>query len=479
MGMKNAQRLLSMLEKAGFEAYIVGGAVRDILLGKDPHDIDIVTKARPEEVQEILAKAGVHCTDLVGKSFGVIVAKIEESSYEIATFRKERYGQDAHRPEVVTYADSLEEDVQRRDFTINGMAMNAFGNIVDYVGGQRDLKKKELRTIGKAEERFSEDALRLFRACRFLGQLDLMAHPSLVEGMEGAFYRVRGLSLARVRQELEKLLLTPYVARGLDLLVRSGLANCECVQVIKGERYMVPILPELSHLVDLPQEAKFHRWDAWMHTLVAVSNTPPNLVERYGALFHDVAKGLPAIREVINGRLTDRGHDTLGATMAEEILIRLGYPKKFAERVSWIVKDHMKFHYFANNDEADAVKWMRKEARSGYFKSTEDLKEAVASLSKVCVADVIASGREHGSTAGTEAFGECLLEVLEGMPVHTKDLHYPKVLVEEAGENTRDVLAYLMKRVQDGAAVNEETALLELGRRWLARRSTSHQEAEC
>ena len=92
---------------------------------------------------------------------------------------------------------------------------------------------------------------------------------------------------------------------------------------------------------------------------------------------------------------------------------------------------------------------------------------------------MIASGREHGSTAGTEAFGECLLEVLEGMPVHTKDLHYPKVLVEEAGENTRDVLAYLMKRVQDGAAVNEETALLELGRRWLARRSTSHQEAEC
>lgn len=469
--MKHAQQLLSILEKAGFEAYIVGGAVRDILLGKEPHDIDIVTKAKPEEVQEILRKAGIHCTDLVGKSFGVVVAKVEDKSYEIATFRKERYGQDAHRPEVVEYADTLEEDVQRRDFTINGMAMNAFGNIVDYVGGQKDLKRKELRTIGVAEERFSEDALRLFRACRFLGQLDFMAHPSLVEGMAPAFYRVQGLSLARVRQELERLLLTPYVARGLDLLVRSGLASCECTQMERGVAQRIAILPELSHLVNLPQEPAFHKWDGWMHTLVAVANTPPNLVERYGALFHDVAKGLPEIREIIHGRMTDRGHDVLGAEIAQTILLRLGYTKKFAELVSWIVKDHMKFHYFANNEEADAVKWMRKEARNGHFKNTEELKSAVASLSKVCVADVIATGRAHSSTEGTEAFGEYLLDVLENMPVHTKDLHYPKILVEEAGTYTREVLQYLMKRVQDGAVENEEGPLLEQGRRWLARRN--------
>lgn len=469
--MKHAQRLLSILEKAGFEAYIVGGAVRDILLGKEPHDIDIVTKAKPEEVQEILRKNGIYCTDLVGKSFGVVVAKIESASYEIATFRKERYGQDAHRPEVVEYADTLEEDVQRRDFTINGMAMNAFGNIVDYVGGQKDLKRKELRTIGVAKERFSEDALRLFRACRFLGQLDFIAHPSLVDGMTPAFYRVQGLSLARVRQELEKLLLTPYVARGLDLLVRSGLSSCECTQMEKGVPQRIPILPELSHLVDLPQEPVFHHWDGWMHTLVAVSNTPLNLVERYGALFHDVAKGLPDIREIINGRMTDRGHDVLGAEMAQTILLRLGYPKKFAELVSWIVKGHMKFHYFANNEEADAVKWMRKEARSGRFKNTEELKSAVESLGKVCIADVIATGRERSSTDGTEAFGEYLLDILDNMPVHTKDLHYPKVLVEEAGAYTREVLQYLMKRVQDGAVENEEGPLLELGRRWLERRS--------
>ena len=148
-------------------------------------------------------------------------------------------------------------------------------------------------------------------------------------------------------------MLEPAVAKGLDVLVQSRLAECSCRVVENGVAREVPILPELYHLVNLPQEKDFHEFDGWYHTLAVVSHTEPDLILRWGALLHDVAKGMPAVRAVINGRLTDRGHDTLGAEMTETLLTRLGYPKAFVRRVAWIVKNHMRFHYFVQNGEAN------------------------------------------------------------------------------------------------------------------------------
>lgn len=170
--MEQAIRLLTILEEAGFEAFIIGGAVRDMLMHVKPHDFDIVTSARPEQVISVLGDANIETTGIIGKSFGVVVAIVDGKHYEVATYRKERYGADSHRPEEVIYADTLEEDVKRRDFTVNGMAMNRYKEVIDLVGGRRDIKHKVLRTIGNPTERFQEDALRLFRACRFVAKLD-------------------------------------------------------------------------------------------------------------------------------------------------------------------------------------------------------------------------------------------------------------------------------------------------------------------
>ena len=269
--MEQVNRILTVLEEAGHEAYIIGGAVRDILMHQKPHDFDIVTSARPDTVIEVLRGHDIQTTDLVGKSFGVVVATLEGKQYEIATYRTERYGADSHRPEEITYADTLEEDVLRRDFTVNGMAMNRYGEVIDLVGGRRDIKHKTLRTIGNAQERFEEDALRLFRACRFVAKLDFLPSKDLLEAMPKAFHRVPGLSLERVRNEINRLMLEPAVAKGLDVLVQSRLAECSCRVVENGAAREVPILPELDHLVDLPQEKDFHEFDGWYHTLAVVS----------------------------------------------------------------------------------------------------------------------------------------------------------------------------------------------------------------
>jgi putative nucleotidyltransferase with HDIG domain len=220
-------------------------------------------------------------------------------------------------------------------------------------------------------------------------------------------------------------------------------------------------LPELYHLVNLPQEKDFHEFDGWYHTLAVVSHTEPDLVLRWGALLHDVAKGMPAIRAVINGRLTDRGHDTLGAEMAETLLTRLGYPKTFVKRVAWIVKNHMRFHYFVQNGDANEKKWLCKEARSGEFRDSQIMRTAWEQLAKVCAADVLGCGKPYSSTDGTLAFGECMADLSLEMPVHTKDLNYDERVIKLAGKQVGEGLQYLLGQVQNGVIPNKPDALYD------------------
>ncbi|MCF0155252.1 MAG: CCA tRNA nucleotidyltransferase [Veillonella sp.] len=467
--MEGAKTLLGHLNQAGYEAFIVGGAVRDVLMHRKPHDIDIVTSARPDDVIQVMTDAGAKTSGLVGKSFGVVVVQFQGKSYEVATYRSETYGADSHRPESITYADSLEDDVKRRDFTVNGMAMDKEGRIIDLVGGQRDLKKKRLVTIGDPVERFREDALRLFRACRFVAKLDFLPDKALLEAMPKAFDRVSGLSLERVRQELDRMLLEPAVAKGLDVFVQSGLCSCQCQVNENGQLRQVDILPELAHLVDLPQEKQFHEFDGWYHTLAAVAHTPADLTLRWGALLHDVGKGMPGIRGCHNGRITDRGHDQLGAKMALEALLRLGYSQKFAQRVAWIVESHMRFHFFAQHDEANAKKWLRQEVHSGQYRSTAELQEAFSQLTQVCAADILACGKTYASTEGNDAFGRYMVDVAESMPVNSKDLHYDKRLIDLMGADAKVYMPYLLEQVVAGRMANEPEALLSSLKRKLER----------
>ena len=464
-------RILRALNDAGFEAYVVGGAVRDLLMHKEPHDYDITTSARPEEIMDVAAKQNWQSVDVNSKTFGVVVLVIGGETYEVASFRGEVYGEDSHRPERVWYAASLREDVTRRDFTINALAMDAAGQVYDYVGGRKDIRKRRLAAVGNAKERFQEDALRLFRLCRFAGQLDFLPEKKTQDAMPQAFGRVAGLSSDRVVAEIERLLVTPAAYKGLDILVRSGLGNCSCRRKENGEYVNVPIMPEFSHLPDTPQSPPFHVFDAWIHTLAVISYTPADLTLRYAALFHDVAKGSAGIRGIRDGRYTDYGHDRAGARIAAEVMTRWRRNKACIRRVAWLVKTHMKFHYFANTGQGNVVKWLRHEAGSNDFHSTAELAAAVRQATALAVAD--AKGcRPDANTDGTVSFGQYMEELAGSMPVGTGDLQYDRRVPEICGSRTGDCLRVLLKRVQDGTLANEPDVFAAAAERWMKRRST-------
>ena len=458
---QGALRILQTLQEAQQEAYIVGGAVRDIQMGRMPHDYDIVTSAMPEVVIDVLRTAGFTTTNVVGASFGVVVVSYETHSYEVATYRSEQYGDDSHRPVAVQYPSTFLDDVRRRDFTINGLALTESGQIRDEVGGLQDIEHRRLCTIGSSKERFQEDALRMFRLCRFAGQLGFSIDPSTWAGIEPNLYRVEGLSLERVRIEIEKMLLSDHVDLALDALVCSRLSDQYCQQTIEGQSRRIPILPELTHLVDLPQAPEYHVHDGWHHTLAVVKSVPQNLVLRWAALLHDVGKGVEGVRGFHNGRITDRNHDKVGATMARNILTRLGYAKEFVNLVVWLVERHMRFHFYVANTSADLRKWMQKEARVGVFRETKDLVMAMEYLKELGVADVIGSGTKDPEPSDT--YGSRMVSLAQTMPVHTKDLHYDKGLPALVGPYVKEVMQTLLQRVQSGDILNTPEALQEAG----------------
>lgn len=466
---ERAHQLLTALEEAGFEAYVVGGAVRDLLMGRTPHDYDITTSARPDDIRRVAKEKGWHTVEINGEAFGIVVVVLAGQTFEVASFRGESYGRDSHRPERVWYASSLREDVLRRDFTVNALAMDGRGEIYDYVGGQKDIRKKRLVTVGDPKRRFQEDALRLFRLCRFAGQLDFMASKDTVAAMPSAFERVSGLSLERVVSEVDRLMVTPAAFRGLDILVRSGLASCSCRQKENGVYKPIPILPELSHLPDTPQSKPFHLFDAWVHTLATVAHTPPDPIVRYSALFHDIAKGLPGIRGKKEGRYTDYGHDSKGAELAQSILLRWNKKPAFAERVAWLVKTHMKFHFFANTSEGDVEKWLRREALQGPFHRTEELVEAIRQATALSCGDIMGCGHADANTEGTESFGEYMAMLAAAMPVSTKDLVYDRRIPDCCRSRTGDCLRTLLKRVQNKELANDADVLAAAAQRWMKR----------
>lgn len=471
---ENAAAIIDVLEKNGYEAYAVGGCVRDLILGKVPHDWDITTDARPEEIISVMEKVGWKTINGAGRRFGTVLVVVNHMAYEVTTFRSEFYGQDSHRPESVTFSSSLQEDLSRRDFTINAMALGRDGVVYDYFNGIKDIEHKKLRTVGKAEERFCEDALRLFRACRFLGQLDFMADKTLVSGMSAAFKRVSGLSLERVKEEVEKLLISPSAARGLDLMVRSGLNECSCRIRENGRDEEVKILPELSHLVDLPQQKEFHKFDGWYHTVAVVNAVQPVLLLRWAALLHDVGKGMPGIRSIKNGKYTDYGHDVKGAEMAEVILKRWRMPFSFVKRVVWLVGTHMQYHYFANVPEANAEKWLRQLAKGKQFVSSCDMEKGIGELTALCKADIIGCGKEESATEGHGSFGQYMEELCRMMPVSTKDLRYDKRVISALGPAIAEGMANLLLRVQNGALKNDEESLLDAAIRYRRRHSENN-----
>ena len=453
--MKQAKIVLDALTDEGFEAYLIGGIVRDTLLKRECHDIDICTSALPNDIIRVADLRGWRTSE-VGRAFGCIIVTVEGKSYEVVTFRGESYGTDSHRPSEVYYGVSLEEDVKRRDFTMNGLAMRADGTVIDLVGGQADIKSRIVRCIGDGKARFAEDALRAYRACRFSAQLGFDLDEAIVPAIAHNLSRVRGLSVERVRAELDKTLLSLHPARGLKAMMDSGLLDASVTVRERGQLREVAVIPELRHLVDLPQNPLYHKHDGWHHTLAVVEASPAELTVRWAALLHDVAKGTDGIRGEKNGQPTDHGHATAGADMARDILTRLGQPKQMVERVSWLVREHMGC---APTDKKGALRWLKKRATD--FRTKEDLIDALRQLNALLIADDIGTGRCEGR-GRDELFAE-VFALAERTALYVRELAVggrDLMPVLGDGQAVGRMLDTLLHRVSQGELANEKDVLL-------------------
>ena len=320
---ESAVFILKRLRREGYEAYLAGGCVRDMLLKKEPQDYDIATAARPEDIQRIFPD-----TLPVGAQFGVILVLIDGAPFEVASFRHDGPYLDGRHPSHVRYG-SLEEDVRRRDFTINGMIYDPIDDrVIDLVDGQNDLERRVIRAIGNPQARFEEDRLRMIRALRFAAGLKFAIDPATFEAIRQSAAAVTQVSWERIGDEVTRILTEGGARRGFELLDESGL--------------LAALLPEIVAMKTTAQSPDYHpEGDVFAHTLLLLGHLDaPSETLAYGCLLHDVAKPV-CIRQEGN-RITFYGHTEQGAAMAEEILKRLKRGRAVWERVAYLVHNHLR-----------------------------------------------------------------------------------------------------------------------------------------
>lgn len=455
--METARRIMAVLAAAGHEAYIVGGAVRDLLCDVQPKDIDIATDAVPADIMALAGGQGWKAVP-VGAAFGVVAIVADGRTYEVATFRSECYGADSHRPAAVTLGVSLAEDLARRDFTINAMAMDSGGTIVDLFRGQEDLAAGIIRTVGRPEERFAEDGLRMFRAARFAARLGFVLASDTYRAIPANLGRVSGLSVERVRAEIEKTLQAEFAAQGLAIMMQTGLLAARCQVKERGQARSVHVIEELCHLEGLAQNPRYHRLDAWQHTLAVVALTPREPVLRWAALLHDVAKGWPAVRTVNReGRPSDPGHDKAGAAAAGEILDRLRVERSLRERVAWLIRHHL---VFPAAERAAVLKWLKR--LTGEFKTAEPFKAALSQLFALHKADRL-GGHTQPDLAGLEAVQTIAQILLDEVPFFVSQLALSgREIAARLGSGAAVGLFQqdLLIRIQSGQLLNDHNTLL-------------------
>ncbi len=319
--------IVQKLSDAGFTAYYAGGCVRDMLRGVPPQDYDIATNAKPEQVQKLFPH-----TVAVGAHFGVVCVLEGGASFEVASFRADGLYLDGRHPENITFS-SPEQDAQRRDFTVNGMFFDPLsGEVIDFVGGRRDLEMRVLRAIGSPAERFAEDRLRMMRAVRFATTLGFDLDPATWRAVSENAAEIHEVSAERIRDELCKIFLSPRRVRGFDLLDESGL--------------MREILPEIEILKGCEQPPQFHpEGDVFVHTRLMLELLPEAvpLALVLSVLFHDIGKPGTYSCDPVEQRIRFSGHDKLGAEMTESLMERLRFSRREIDATVEAVAQHMVF----------------------------------------------------------------------------------------------------------------------------------------
>ncbi|MDP3882620.1 MAG: CCA tRNA nucleotidyltransferase [Candidatus Staskawiczbacteria bacterium] len=397
---KEVKNIIAELKKAGFEAYVVGGCVRDFLMEKEPNDWDVTTNANPEEIQKVFPDS------FYENKFLTVTVKTGSrdpvsGEIEVTTYRLEAKYSDKRHPDEIKYAKSLEEDLARRDFTINAIALRpgsgrAKNEIIDLFDGQKDLKNKIIRTVGNAEDRFNEDALRMLRAVRFAATLGFTIEKNTAEAIKKNSIWLEAISQERIRDEFLKIIMSERPAEGIELLRELGLLKY--------------IVPELLDNYGVSQN-KHHIYDCYQHAIKALEYTAKkkfNVYVRLAALFHDIAK--PKVKVGQGENATFYNHEVVGAKITFQILNRLKFPKKDVEKITKLVRFHL-FYYNVDEVTESSVRRLVKNV------GPENMEE----LLQVRYADRIGSGVPKAEPYKLRHL-KYLIEKTSGDPISAKML---------------------------------------------------------
>jgi poly(A) polymerase len=351
---RHAIHVVRELRRRGFQSYLAGGCVRDMVLGLEPTDYDVTTDATPDEVMRIFPE-----TYAVGAQFGVVLVPMPKEGrefdpagpphpIEVATFRSDGIYSDGRHPDKVQYSKSPEEDVQRRDFTINGLLMDPLegDRVLDFVGGRSDLSAGIVRAIGEPERRFQEDKLRMLRAVRFAARFGCAIEPATFGAMQRLASGIHQVSRERVRDELTKMLTEGHARKASELLDESGLLR--------------EVLPEIERMHGVEQPPQFHpEGDVFVHTMMLLEQLPARCSSTlaWGALLHDVGK--PPTFRVAPDRIRFDGHVEVGVAMTREICQRLHFSKDDTEQIEALVANHMRFADVEKMKAATLKRFMR------------------------------------------------------------------------------------------------------------------------
>lgn len=429
---KNVDITINLLQSAGFEAYAVGGCVRDSLLGKTPNDWDITTSAKPEDMKSVFAD--FHCID-TGIKHGTVTVVIDGEPLEITTFRLDGEYEDNRHPKSVTFTSDLGADLGRRDFTVNAMAYSKMTGTVDLFGGQNDLKNKIIRCVGDPDRRFNEDALRILRALRFASALDFEIEEKTAQSLLKNCALLGNISEERIAKELLKLVCGKGAKR-----ILTDFAPV-----------LFEILPELQPMYKNSHDNPHHCYDIYEHTLIAVESIDPEPTLRFAMLLHDCGK--PAVKKFDeNGVAHFYGHQRISAEISAQILARLKVSNKFRDEILFLVSNHDRWELYENTEKMP--RYLSKFGLDGVLK-----------LLKVMRADVLAQSPEYRYRLDQIADAE---EIAKNLAAQKPCLSLSELQINgrtlmdigiPQGRKLGAVLAQLLDEVIDGVTKNTQEAL--------------------
>ena len=429
---KNVDTAINLLQSAGFEAYAVGGCVRDSLLGKTPNDWDITTSAKPEDMKSVFAD--FHCID-TGIKHGTVTVVIDGEPLEITTFRLDGEYEDNRHPKIVTFTADLGADLGRRDFTVNAMAYSKMTGTVDLFGGQNDLKNKIIRCVGDPDRRFNEDALRILRALRFASALDFEIEEKTAQSLLKNCALLGNISEERIAKELLKLVCGKGAKR-----ILTDFAPV-----------LFEILPELQPMYKNSHDNPHHCYDIYEHTLIAVESIDPEPTLRFAMLLHDCGK--PAVKKFDeNGVAHFYGHQRISAEISAQILARLKVSNKFRDEILFLVSNHDRWELYENTEKMP--RYLSKFGLDGVLK-----------LLKAMRADVLAQSPEYRYRLDQISDAE---EIAKNLAAQKPCLSLCELQINgrtlmdigiPQGRKLGAVLAQLLDEVIDGVTKNTQEAL--------------------